>query len=243
VPDAEPDLVPDVEPDLVPDVEPDLERAMSASGGRPIRATGESEVREEATRRLAAFAARLERIGLEDFRLVALAPSAAVERADTREAALQALEAAGLADIWADTERAIDAHIDRVYSGGGFRPTFVGVNWGLSTGSVGDRVAATAAVKDAALASLADGLATEGDVDTLRAPFEVIAQAHPVPHGGDALPTIDELRRLGPIGMALAVAVGVATLASVVAGLWPLAIAGALLLGVAYALGRVRGAA
>ena len=64
-----------------------------------------------------------------------------------------------------------------------------------------------------------------------------------MPHGGDALPTIDELRRLGPIGMALAVAVGVATLASVVAGLWPLAIAGALLLGVAYALGRVRGAA
>jgi hypothetical protein len=195
---------------------------------------------DEARDRLAAFAARLERIGLEDFRLVALAPSAAAERADARAAALRAIEAAGLAQLWEDTERAIDKHLDRVYAGGGFRPTFVGVNWGLSTGSVGDRVSATAAVKDAAFASLVDGLAAEGDVDTLRAPFEVIAQAHPVPHGGDALPTIDELRRLGPIGMALAIAVGVATLASILTGLWPLAIAGALLLAVGYALGRVR---
>ena len=211
-------------------------------GGAPGSSTTAraTQVREEAGERLAAFAARLERIGLEDFRSVALAPSAAADRAEARAAASRAVEAAGLSDVWDDAQRAVHQHIGRVYAGGGFRPTFVGVNWGLSTGSVDDRVAATAAVEDAALASLADGLAAERDVDTLRDPFEVIAQAHPVPHGGDALPTIAELRRLGPIGMVLAIAVGVASLASVVAGLWPLAIVGALLLGAGYAFRRVR---
>lgn len=161
--------------------------------------------REAALERLAAFGARLERISLDDFRQMALSPSAARDRAAARTAAEQVAAASGMAELVDDVRARVRAHMDRVYTGGVYHPTWVTLNWGLSTGPVQDRVAATAAVEDAALATVVDGQAPDEIVATLREPFELIAEAHPPRPGGDALPSVDEVRRLGPFGAAVAV--------------------------------------
>jgi hypothetical protein len=185
-------------------------------------ATEDLDPRAAASARLRTFGARLERLGLDDFRQVAMAPTAAEDRATARAAASAAIEAAGLADLVAETRADVRAYMDRVYAGGVYRPTWVALNWGLSTGSVQDRVGSMAVVEDAALATIAEGLAPPEAIDVLRAPFELIADAHPMPHGGDALPTIDDVRRVGPLwGIVAVLLIGLAVVGWVAGG-WPI---------------------
>jgi hypothetical protein len=56
----------------------------------------------------------------------------------------------------------------------------------------------------------------------LRAPFYLNADAHPMPHGGDALPTIDDVRRVGPLwGIVAVLLIGLAVVGWVAGG-WPI---------------------
>jgi hypothetical protein len=179
--------------------------------------------RSAASARVRAFGTRLEHIGLDDFRQIAMSPTAAGDRASARDEVIDAIESAGLADLAAATRADVRAYMDRVYAGGVYRPTWVALNWGLSTGSVQDRVGTMAVVEDAALATIADGLASQDAVDALRAPFELIAEAHPMPHGGDALPTIDDVRRVGPLwGPVAVLLIGFAVVGWVAGGWWPI---------------------
>lgn len=161
--------------------------------------------RDAANERLRTFGARLERIGLDDFRQLALSPTAADDRSTARASARQAIDAAGLGDVADQAQAAVIAYMDRVYAGGVYHPTWVAPNWGLSTGPVQDRVAATEAVQDAALGMVGEGIAPDAVVATLCAPFELIADVHPMPQGGDALPTLGDVRRLGPVWGGVAV--------------------------------------
>jgi hypothetical protein len=179
--------------------------------------------RAAAGARVRAFGTRLEHIGLDDFRQIAMSPTAADDRASARAEVIDAIESAGLAELAATTRADVRAYMDRVYAGGVYRPTWVALNWGLSTGSVQDRLGTIAVVEDAALATIADGLAPQDAVDALRAPFELIAEAHPMPHGGDALPTVDDVRRVGPWwGLVAVLLIGLALVGWVGGGWWPI---------------------
>lgn len=192
--------------------------------------------REAANERLRTFGERLERIGLDDFRQLVLSPTAADDRSAARASASRAIEAAGLGSVADEAQVAVRAYMDRVYVGGAYHPTWVAPNWGLSTGSVQDRVAATEAVEDAALGMIAEGIAPDDVVATLRAPFELIADAHPMPLGGDAPPTLGDLRRLGSVWGSIAVVLlGLAAVGWFL-GEWPVALA--VVVGVAIVVGR-----
>ncbi len=159
---------------------------------------------------------------------MALSASAADERAAARSTAVEAITAAGLGDLAEEARAAAVAYMDRVYTSGGFHPTWVAPNWGLSTGPIADRVAATAAVEDAALATIGDGIAPDDVVDTLRAPFELIAAVHPMPAGGDAVPTLGEIRRLGPVWGTVAVLAARVRRVGWFLGEWPILVAAAI---------------
>lgn len=177
--------------------------------------------RDTAHERLRAFGATLERIGLDDFRQLALSWTAAADRSAARATARQAVDAAGLGHLADEAAAAVFAYMDRLYASGSYHPTWVALNWGLSTGPVQDRVAAAEAVQDAALATVAEGIASDAVLATLRAPFELIADVHPMPRGGDTLPTLHDLRRLGPVwGSVAALLVGCAVLGWFL-GAWP----------------------
>lgn len=192
--------------------------------------------RDAASERLRAFGARLERIGLDDLRQLVLSPTAADDRAEARATADRAIEAAGLGDVADEALVTVRAYMDRVYVGGAYHPTWVAPNWGLSTGSVEDRVAATMAVEDAALATIAEGLAPDAVVVTLRAPFELIADAHPMPLGGDAPPTLGDVRRLGPVWGSVAIVLLALAAVGWFVNAWPVALGVAV--GGALAVGR-----
>jgi|GEM_PF-3075915 len=180
---------------------------------------------DAANQRLRTFGARLERIGLDDFRQLALSPTASDDRSPARTSAREAIQTAGLDDVADGAQAAVSAYMDRVYVGGAYHPTWVALNWGLSTGSVQDRVAATEAVQDAALAMVGEGIASDDIVATLRAPFELIADVHPMPQGGDTLPTLGDVRRLGPVWGSVAVfLVGFAAVGWFL-GEWPILLA------------------
>ena len=90
---------------------------------------------------------------------------------DARRAALAravaAAEAAGrgpeLAGLRARMRREAFVRYDRAL----LRPTWLGLNWGLSSGTSEDRVAVAAALDEAAVLVIADDLLTEEDRDVL----------------------------------------------------------------------------
>lgn len=177
-----------------------------------------SAARDAAVARLEAFGARLERLGLDDFRQLVPTSRSAPEHADARRAAEVAASAAGLADLVATARERSAAFVDQVYAGGGYHPTWVALNWGLSTGRVEDRLATTSAVQDAALATIVEDLVPGDVVDVLAGPFELIAEAGLPQPGGTALPSMTEMRRHGlgsMVVMAILVALVVLSLGAV----------------------------
>lgn len=61
------------------------------------------------------------------------------------------------------------------YSSAGYRPTWLGLNWAVSTGRAQDRVAWAIALEDAAIATVAEDLLKPDDVAELMWPFERLA--------------------------------------------------------------------
>ena len=194
--------------------------------------------RDAAIARLEVLAGRLDRLGLDDFRQMALSPSAALDRDEARRTAEAVAAEAGLTSLVDDARRRVREHLEQVYTAGGYHPTWVTLNWGLSTGPVEDRVAATAAVEDAALAAIVDGVAGDAVVAELRAPFELIAVAHPPRPGGDSLPTLEESRGRGPFVALVTIVLVAIDIGGIVTGFWPLALLVLVVLVGALALAR-----
>ncbi len=132
----------------------------------------------EAAARVESFFADLEHIGWEDLGSISF-PTDTSARAVARAAAATAAAEAGRAPFLAETRNAAGDWVLRAYSAGMYQPTFFGLNWGRSTGTLPDRVAVAGAVEDAATAAIVEDLVQPAVFDELRAPFELIVAMHP----------------------------------------------------------------
>jgi hypothetical protein len=174
---------------------------------------GGGSVPRAAERRLEAFAASLGRIGVEDFRQVALSDVLAPDREALRAEATGIARGAGLGVLHDDARRTAEQYVLRVYAAGSYRATWFALNWGLSLGPTRDRVAAIVAVQDAATAAVIEPFAAPELVEALRAPFETVALARPASratpfaggHGAESR-SLATISSVGVVVIALAVA-------------------------------------
>jgi hypothetical protein len=146
-----------------------------------------TEVTEEvaaAEGRVAAFLDALARLPDGAFVSTSLpAPTRETEAATDEAARLAA--AHGLSELLAEARDAARRAVLRRYDEGGYRPTMVGLNWGVSEGRAQDRMAGVVAVEDAITATVIERWASEDLLTALASPFEVMQR------GGEVAPTFD----------------------------------------------------
>ena len=141
---------------------PSVGPAVGGSGGSSAAAAG----------RVDAFLARLDRLALEDLRLLSLplpdpdARAALLARVDVAAATARRREL-----VTEARERARDA-IVRAYASHQYEPTWAGLNWGRSLGTARDRLGLALAAEDAATAAALSDVLEEDALDDLREPFE-----------------------------------------------------------------------
>jgi hypothetical protein len=150
---------------------------------------------EEATARLEAFIARLQRLDLEDLRLLALPLPDPGERAALLENVNRVgAEAERTALVDDARQRARDAVVT-AYNRHAYDPTWAGLNWGRSLGTTKDRLGLVVAAEDAAVAAVMADLLDEDTIATLSEPFEHAAGMA----GSTTTPSLS-LDRPGPQG-------------------------------------------
>ena len=106
-----------------------------------------------ATVRVQQFLAELDHVGVDDVALVSLPAADTVARGPARTAAAVAADDAGLGPFLTRTREAARVRVIRMYDRKMYQPTWGGLNWGRSLGTVEDRIAVAAAVEDAAIAT------------------------------------------------------------------------------------------
>ena len=150
---------------------------------------------DAAADRLDAFLARLDRLSLEDLRLIALPLPDPGERAALLGHVSRAAADAGRTGL-VDTarERARSA-ITIAYDRHLYDPTWIGLNWGRSMGTTKDRLGLVIATEDAAVAAVMADLLDEDTVTTLSEPFE-----HAAGMVGSTTTPSQSLDRPGAIG-------------------------------------------
>lgn len=129
--------------------------------------------------RVERFLEELDHLGIEDVALVSLPHDGAGERTPEREAAAAACVAAGLGALLDETREKARNRIIRMYDRNLYQPTWAGLNWGRSLGTVEDRVAVAAAVEDAAIGTVAMDVAPPEDVEMLLEPLRLLTTMHP----------------------------------------------------------------
>jgi hypothetical protein len=158
----------------------------------------------EASARLEAFIARLQRLDLEDLRLVALPLPDPRERAALlKNVDLVAAEAGRTALVDDARQRARDAVVT-AYNRHAYDPTWAGLNWGRSLGTTRDRLGLVVAVVDAAIAAVLSDLLDEETAASLSEPFEHAAGMA----GSTTTPSLS-LDRPGPQGWVVRMVFGV----------------------------------
>jgi hypothetical protein len=142
----------------------------------PADESGAADHREadEAAERIRAFFERLDRVGGQAFQQTALPLGWSAGRDDDLAAAANLAAVAGLGGLLVDARRQAREQVFHVYDQGNYRPTMVGLNWGLSEGRTSDRVAAVEAVEDAVTAAVVEPYADDGLLARLSSPFELI---------------------------------------------------------------------
>ena len=88
-------------------------------------------------------------------------------RRDALGRAVAAAAAAGRSDVLAGTRSALRHEALVRYRRAMLRPTWVGLNWGVSSGTVDDRMAIVAALDEAAVLAVTEDLLDEADRDVL----------------------------------------------------------------------------
>jgi len=143
--------------------------------GRPL---------SDARVRVDQFLAELDHVGIEDVGLVSLPAADVAARGPARSAAVSAAEQAGLGPYLAETREKARAHVVRMYDRNAYQPTWAGLNWGRSLGTIEDRVAVAAAVEDAAIGTVAMDVASADVVEELLEPMRLLISMHPgeTPH-------------------------------------------------------------
>jgi hypothetical protein len=198
--------------------------------------------REAAERRVQAFLDDLDRLDIDALVQTALPASGPDVTAARHEAERLAREA-GLEDVLADARATVRTTLIRRYDAGMYRPTMVGLQWGISEGSVDDRVRTVEAALDAVTAAVIEPLAPAGLVEQLASPFELIDR------GGEldaSLPLSEATARALRPGVAadgasrivLTVAVVVVAGLLLFVGVWPLALAWIVVVGLGVIIAR-----
>ncbi len=115
-----------------------------------------------ARERLETFFRAIDRLTPDELARIGFRPAPDEEREAHRAAIDAAAVRTGRVALVAEAREAAIAAMTRRYADGSFHPTFVGLNWGLSQGTVSDRVAIATALADAAAAAVvADALDPE----------------------------------------------------------------------------------
>jgi hypothetical protein len=113
-------------------------------------------------------------IDREDLQRIALPLPDAARRA-ARDRAIEAATVAGHGDLLEEGRAEIRRRVIDEYAAAGYRPTWLGLNWSVSTGRPMDRVALAAALDDAAVAAIAADLIPADDIAELTWPYERLA--------------------------------------------------------------------
>ena len=125
------------------------------------------------------FLAELDHVGIEDVGLVSLAAADVAARGTARSIAVAAAGEAGLGPYLVETREKARAHVVRMYDRNAYQPTWAGLNWGRSLGTIEDRVAVAAAVEDAAIGTVAMDVAGADVSDELLEPMRLLISMHP----------------------------------------------------------------
>lgn len=154
----------------------------------------------DAEARVDRFFDRLAHVAAADLEGLSLPRSVLDDRAEVRRQAVDGAAAVGLGGVIVEARQQARDFVTRAYVANQYRPTWVGLNWGVSTGRVEDRLVVTRALEDAAIAAVVEGVVPAEIVDDLREPFELVRSVHA---RGDA----PARRRLGPGALALVLAI------------------------------------
>jgi hypothetical protein len=184
---------------------------------------------EAARQRVAAFLDALGRLGFEAFSQTALSSAEQGEaRTSARTEADRIARSVGLDAVVVEARAQVRAQILRMYDEALYRPTMVGLNWGLSEGTVEDRIAAVGAAEDAVAAAALEPYLPDPVIQQLTSPFELITRGQAIDASFDL--TRATARAVGdrgparwPGGAAIALLV-VLVLAIAFAGWWPIAV-------------------
>jgi hypothetical protein len=197
--------------------------APAEAGATADRAAAEARVR--------AFLDHLGRLGSEDLLRTALAASADTPaRQEARREAARLARSHGLEPTLEAAIEAVREHVRHLYDRANYRPTMVGLNWGLSEGTVADRVEFLRAAEDAVAAAVIEPHASDALMAELSSGFELVARGQSVTGSMDL--TEATARALQPALHAdrsyrLVIGVGVVVViaAALLTGLWIIAVA------------------
>ena len=153
---------------------------------------------DEASARLDAFIVRLQRLDLEDLRLLALPVPDPEERAALLAEIGEQAAAAGRTALVEEGRERVRAAIVTAYDRHMYDPTWVGLNWGRSLGTTKDRLGLIVAAEDAAIAAVMSDLLDVDLVASLAEPLEHAAGMT----GATTTPSLS-LDRPGPQGWLL----------------------------------------
>jgi hypothetical protein len=184
---------------------------------------------EAGEQRVAAFLEEVAHLGFDAFAQTGLSSAGmAAERVSARTDADRIARAVGLDDLAGDARARVRAHIVRTYDEALYRPTMVGLNWGLSEGTVEDRIAAVMAAEDAVTAAVMEPYLTDEALQQLTSPFELFTRGQAIDASFDMTrATARAVSGRGTTGLTrgwpIAVVILV-VLAAAVAGWWPIAV-------------------
>ena len=164
-----------------------------------VEAPDGDELVDAAGLRVEQFLSDLDRIGIEDVGLVSLPATDMAARAPARSAAVKAAEEAGLGPLQGEARDEARARVVRMYDRNIYQPTWAGLNWGRSLGTIEDRVAVAAAVEDAMIGTVALDVVSADVANELLEPMRLLIAMHPTDAPPSPFAGPGWTRRLGAV--------------------------------------------
>jgi hypothetical protein len=134
---------------------------MRPRRGSRLRRPLSHDVEPRVAERVDAFVDRLDRLVMNGLGQTIIPGVDRQRRDEVRDVAIDAAVAAGRRQVLGDVRKAARETALVRFGSRGFRPTWVGLNWGQSLGTVADRVAYAEIFDDAAIAAVAGDLVDE----------------------------------------------------------------------------------
>jgi hypothetical protein len=141
--------------------------------------SSDADPRPAADARVAGFLAQLDELEPDIVsRLGMASTSDTPERDAARQEAFAVARARGLEATVHDARATVRETLRRHMDEGSYRPTMVGLNWGISAGTVEDRVAITQAAEDAVTAVVVEPFVSVDVLTALSSAFDLVDRGH-----------------------------------------------------------------